>query len=245
MNTYYAFIITLLAGLSTMLGSILIFIKKNDKKILVSSLAFTSGVMLTISILDLIPEAINMLNSYSKNKIFIVIFIYSVLGVITASLIKKMTNIFKNNNLYKVGIITMIAIIIHNIPEGMATFIASNQNIKLGISLGIAIALHNIPEGISIAIPIYYASNNFFRALLYTFISGFSEFIGALITYIFLKPYINNVFLGYTFAFIAGIMIYIPVFELIPTSLNYGGKSRVAVYMILGTLIMIINSLLF
>ena len=86
----------------------------------------------------------------------------------------------------------MIAIILHNVPEGIATFISSSKDISLGISLAIAITLHNIPEGISISIPIYYSTKSKFKALLYTFISGVSEPIGALIAYLFLSKYIND-----------------------------------------------------
>ncbi len=120
----------------------------------------------------------------------------------------------------------------------------STHNITLGISLTIAIALHNIPEGISIAIPIYYATGNKKKALLYTFISGISEFIGAIITYLFLTPFINDNILGYLFALIAGIMIYISLLELLPTIANYKRKSRVVIYIIIGSILMLINALI-
>ena len=57
-NTFYAFLLTVLAGLSTMLGTIFIFIKKKDtNKIVLSSLAFAAGAMIYVVIEELIPEA--------------------------------------------------------------------------------------------------------------------------------------------------------------------------------------------
>ena len=81
----------------------------------------------------------------------------------------------------------MIAIILHNIPEGIATFMTTTNDLRLGVSLCIAITCHNIPEGISIFTPIYYATNKKRKALLYTFISGISEPLGALFAFLILK----------------------------------------------------------
>ena len=101
----------------------------------------------------------------------------------------------ENTKLYRVGIISMLAIILHNIPEGIATFMASSMDKTLGISLAIAIAMHNLPEGISIAVPIYYSTNKKSKAFIYTFISAISEPFGALIAFIFLKNFVNDILL--------------------------------------------------
>ena len=138
----------------------------------------------------------------------------------------------------------MLAIILHNIPEGMATFMASNTDISLGISLTIAIALHNIPEGISISVPIYYATNSKIKAISYTALSGLSELFGAIITYLFLKPFINDIIMGLLFSIIAGIMMHISVYELLPTSLRYKENSKTIIFFLVGVLFMYISSLL-
>jgi len=118
---------------------------------------------------------------------------------------------------------------------------ASNTNISLGISLAIAIALHNIPEGISISIPIFYSTNSRLKALGYTFLSGMSELLGAIITYLFLGNLINSIFMGMLFSIIAGIMIHIAIYELIPTSLNYHNKKLTITFFIIGVGVMLIN----
>lgn len=115
----------------------------------------------------------------------------------------------------------MIAMILHNIPEGIATFMTSTNDLKLGITLTIAIALHNIPEGISIAVPLFYATGQKRKAIFYTFISGISEFVGAFIAYLFLAKYMTDTTMGILFSLIAGIMIHISIYELIPTSKSY------------------------
>ena len=237
-NTTVALTLSLIAGLSTIIGSIFIFFKK-DKSILLNSFAFAAGVMITVSLIDLIPESFSYLSTYYYPfPALLFVLICFVIGVLISSFIDYY--IPENNPIYKIGIISLIAIIMHNIPEGMATFIASNTDIKLGITLTIAIALHNIPEGITIALPIFYSTKSRKRALLYTTIAGLSEFFGALITCIFLKDYITYKFMGYLLAVIAGIMIQISFYELLPEVWKARQK-RGILYFLLGSIIMFLS----
>ena len=226
-----------------MLGTIFIFKKKNENMI-IGSLAFASGVMFTVSITDLIPESYSMLiNIFPKFPAILYVLIFVVSGIILSMIIDKY--IPTDNNLYRVGVFAMLAIIVHNIPEGIATFMATNVNVMLGISLAMAIALHNIPEGISISIPIYYATNSKFKAIFYTLISALSEPFGALITYLFLSNYINDRIMGFLFGIIAGIMIHISMYELLPTSKKYDNLKITYLFFILGVILMLINHFAF
>ena len=121
-----SFIFTFLAGLSTLLGTIFIFLKKDkNKNIIISSLAFASSVMLTISICDLIPESILLLKSNNQDIIVIIIsFISVIVGIIASMLIDKYLPSNNNDNLYKVGLISMVAIILHNIPEDCNPYVS-------------------------------------------------------------------------------------------------------------------------
>ena len=247
-NTIFAFILTILAGFSTMIGTIIIFIKKNNyDKIILSSLAFAAGVMITVSITDLIPESIALLrdNLSTINTILLCI-LGMILGIVVSMLIDyylpdKSINQIEDKSLFKVGIISMIAIILHNVPEGIATFVATNSDVSLGISLAVAIAMHNIPEGISISVPIYYSTGSRKKAMLYTFISALSEPFGALITFLFLKNIMNDIILGILFASIAGIMIQIALCELIPTARRYKDNKYLIIFFIIGTIFMLFN----
>lgn len=249
-STLYAFILSFLAGISTIIGSLIIFIDKNkSNKIITSSLSFAAGVMITVSLTDLLPNSFSMIldtNNYFPKILLTLIFM--VMGIIISMLIDKYLPDSNNENkdkyLYKIGIISMIAIILHNIPEGIATFITSSNNIKLGITLSVAIALHNIPEGISISVPIYHSTNNRKKALFYSAISGLSEVGGSIIAYLFLKPIITDNIMGSLYALIAGIMIHISVYELIPGAYRQSTLKYVLKYFIFGFIIMMIAHLL-
>ena len=220
MNKYYGIIISTIAGFSTLLGFFMIYIKGNKNMIISKSLSFAAGVMITLSVIDLLPSSINNLNdSFSFIISIFLSLIFFIFGFIISKKISKKIN--NKNELYSSGIISMLGIIIHNIPEGIATYVLSTIDIKLGVLLSIAIILHNIPEGIGIAIPIYYSTNNKLKAFLYTFVSGISEPFGALLSMVFLYEYINNIIIGILFSFIAGLMIYIGYFELLKISKKY------------------------
>ena len=246
MNNYIAFILTFIAGFSTMIGTFIVFLFKNKNlNFLIGGLSFASSVMLFVSLFDLIPESIIFFNNIFNPFISILIsIIFLFLGVCISIIISKLLpNSFSQESLYKLGIITMISLVIHNIPEGIATFITTSENIKLGISITIAIAMHNIPEGVSISLPIYYYSKSYKKAFLYTFICAISEPFGAFLAYLFLKP--SFIVLGNVYSIIAGIMIYISIYELLPSAYKYKRYRIIFLFYILGFILVLLNTLLF
>lgn len=239
----FPLILTCLAGFATLIGVIPIFIKiKNTDNIIAAACSFASGVMICISIFDLIPESIVCLGQrFNSFGVILFCFMMMLIGIVLSMLLDNyIDNVSKNGTLFKVGILSMIAIILHNIPEGIVTFIVGNKNIMLGISMCIAIALHNIPEGISIAVPIYYSTKSKKRAIFYTLLAGLSEPLGALLTGLFLINYVNDTVLGLLFAFIAGIMIQISIGKLLPTGNVYSKKISI-VFLTLGFIVMLFS----
>ncbi len=246
-STTIAFILTFIAGFSTLLGTVFIF-KKNSKNMVKYALAFASGVMISVSVTDLIPEGIILLNNENgKDRGFILLTIFILVGLLLSAIIDKIipeNNKVYDKKLYKVGIFMVIAIIVHNIPEGIATFLSSASNLTLGITITVAIALHNIPEGISISVPVYEATKSRKKAILYTFISGMSEPVGALLAFLFLKPIITDTIMGIILGIIAGIMTHISVFQLLPTALKYKNKRKTMLFFLIGFIFMIISHIL-
>lgn len=129
--------------------------------------------------------------------------------------------------LLRMGLFTALAIGIHNFPEGLATFLAALHEPSLGVAIAIAIALHNIPEGVSVAVPIYYATGNRKKAFFYSLLSGLAEPIGAILAYLGILLLSGGTvvpmhLMGILFGGVAGIMVYISLDELLPTSQAYG-----------------------
>ena len=158
----------------------------------------------------------------------------------------------RSKKLMRMGLFTALAIAIHNFPEGLATFLSALEDPKIGIPIAIAIALHNIPEGVSVSIPIFYATGNRKKAFVYSFLSGLAEPIGALIgfgaLYYFMgaeSGLIPSNIMGILFSMVAGIMVYISLDELLPTSRAYCKGHDSIIGLILGMIIMALSLLLF
>ncbi len=227
-----ALLLSFIAGISTIIGGLLIFVQfKKINNFIVFSLSFSLLIMSLISIFDLIPSSfISLKNEYGVGYSLIISFLIFSLGYLS---IEKINNKIKNNNnssLYKIGVLSMISLILHNFPEGMAVFILGYTDISLGIKLCLAIMLHNIPEGIAIAIPLYYSGVGIKKTLIYTLLSGLSEPIGALITYLLLKDFISSVFLSFILLFVAGLMISLSLNDILKEVRTYKNNK----YMILG-----------
>jgi ZIP family zinc transporter len=101
--------------------------------------------------------------------------------------------------------------------------------LRMGLFTALAIAIHNIPEGISISVPIFYATGNRKKAFTYSLLSGLTEPVGAGIAYLALRVMVGgesggipSQVMGILFGAVAGIMVYISLDELLPTSRAYG-----------------------
>ena len=145
----------------------------------------------------------------------------------------------------RMGLFTALAIAIHNFPEGLATFTAALTEPKLGIAIAVAIAIHNIPEGIAVSVPIYFATGDKKKAFWLSFLSGLAEPVGALIGYLILLPFMNELVFGILFAGVAGIMVFISLDELLPAAQKYG-EHHLSIYgLIAGMIVMAVSLVLF
>lgn len=240
-NLGIAFSLTMLAGLTTAIGGAVAFITKKDNlKMLSLGLGFSAGVMIFISLVDIIPEANNMLKDYFAGSYQWLVFGGFILGLLISIAIDyflpdhvdgqellhpdapEEDNHYKHYKLKRAGMLTAIAICVHNFPEGMATFLTTTQNITFGISVALAIAIHNIPEGIAVALPIYHVTGKKRYAMLYAAMSGITEPIGALVGMFLFSLFLPHVFVGCLMAAVAGIMTYISFDTLLPLAKEYG-----------------------
>ncbi|MFA6017096.1 MAG: zinc transporter ZupT [Patescibacteria group bacterium] len=234
------FALTFLAGLSTVLGS-LIFISNTfiKKKYFGFFLGLSAGVMLYLSFVELLSYSIKGIGFLYSNVFFFagIIFMAVVDLLIPHQYLEERTlkkNKVFDRKLLSTGFVITIGLIIHNFPEGMAVFLSSFSDIRLGVLMAVAIAIHNIPEGIAVAAPIYHATLNKGKAIKYAFISGMAEPLGAIISYILLRPYLNRNILSYVFAVVAGIMVYISLDELLPACFKEDQGHRAIIGIVIG-----------
>lgn len=238
-------LLTFLAGISTVLGSFVVFFLKDFKKSFLSFfLGVSAGTMIYLSFIELLPHAIDSVGFQSANiAFFIGIF---VIGLIDLTIPHHYMNYCSKrgisyNKLMISGFMVAIGIVIHNFPEGIAVFMSSIGSARLGLLIAFATALHNIPEGMAIATPIYFASNSKLKAFKYSLLAGIAEPIGAIVAYLILQPYLSSVLLSYIFAFVAGIMVYICIDELLPTCFEHSEGHTAMSGIVIGMFVMALS----
>lgn len=270
---FFAFGLTLFAGLATGIGSVLAFFtKKTNTSFLSVALGFSAGVMLYVSFVEIFVKAKIELQAelgevtgmwatvaaFFGGMLFIGIIDRLVPSEENPHEIHKIEEIDsledkmeqetpeqKDKKLLRMGVFTALAIGIHNFPEGLATFTAALTDPNLGFAIAVAIAIHNIPEGIAVAIPIYYATESRGKAFTLSFLSGLAEPVGALIGYLLLMPILTPTVFGIIFASVAGIMVFISLDELLPTAQEYGEHHLSMYGLVLGMAVMALSLLLF
>ncbi len=268
-NLLLAFGLTLFAGLSTGIGSALAFFaRRTNTRFLSVSLGFSAGVMVYVSFVEIFFKAKDSLSAELGERMGTILTVSSFFGgmaliAIIDKLIPKVENPHEmrkvediregsdlekehsERKLLRMGVLTALAIAIHNFPEGLATFTATLSDPALGISIAVAIAIHNIPEGIAVSVPVYYATGSRKRAFAYSFLSGVSEPVGALVGYLLLRPFFNELVFGVLFASVAGIMVFISFDELLPAAQEYG-EHHLSIYgLIAGMAVMAVSLLMF
>ena len=262
-NVLVAFALTAIAGLSTGIGSIIaLSARKTNTKFLSVSLGFSAGVMIYVSMVELFSEARETLSTALGERqgaaLAVAAFFAGMLliAVIDRAIpqkdnpheFKKLTGSAQprsqKERLMRTGVLTALAIAVHNFPEGLATFIAALSDPSVAVAIVVAISIHNIPEGIAVSVPIYYATGSRKKAFFYSFASGLAEPLGALVGYLVLMPFLNDVTFGVLFAAISGIMVFISLDELLPAAREYG-EHHLSIYgLVAGMLVMAISLLL-
>jgi ZIP family zinc transporter len=257
----YAFILTAIAGCATGIGSALAYFTRSTRRNLLSAaLGFSAGVMIYISFMELLVKAqASLTSAYGKIQGGALTIISFLGGMMLIAAIDYLIPSYENphetglveemqttgsRELHRLGLFTALAIGIHNFPEGIATFFAAMTDRTVGISVAIAIALHNIPEGISVSIPIYYATGSRKKAFWYSFLSGISEPVGAVIGFLALRSFLGGHLVDIIFAAVAGIMVFISLDQLVPHAKKYSDGHESIYGLISGMAVMAVSLLL-
>jgi zinc transporter, ZIP family len=239
-DSYILLLLAAVAGFSTLIGSISIFVnKKKSTDTIVMVLGLSIGILVALGLQELLHESYEAFLE-KTNVIYSILLIASFIAIgytLTHLLDKSLHH--EEDNLGHLSLITTLSITMHKLPEGMALYIAGSADIKIAIALTVAIALHHIPEGIMISMPIYYATNSKLKAILYSFLSSSATLIGAVIAIIFLNN-LSTIVLGCLFSITIGMYIFVIINELLPTALSYKKYDKLIYSTLIGISLMMI-----
>ena len=246
-----------------LIGSgITVLTKLTNKKFLSVSLGFSAGVMIYLSMMEILPEAGEYLGAVSgefKGDLFTLAAFF--IGILLMWFLETVIaphghghgcgfhgeshshSTHDPSKLMRIGQLTAIALGIHNFPEGLTTFVSALQGLEIAIPIVIAIIIHNIPAGISISSPVYHATGSRAKAVKYTFLSGLAEPAGALAGWLILVPFMSDLVFGFLYAGIAGVMIFMSFDELLPSARAYGSHKFSIYGLVLGMAVMAVSLL--
>jgi ZIP family zinc transporter len=250
--------LTALAGAATPLGGLLAVLvsRKRVFRVWAFGLGLSAGVMVYLSMFDLLPEAM-ALTGQGTGLLSVPLFF--VLGLAVTWLADLVTHRWVGHcnpddmechlgetslagrDMKRVGLVAVVAITLHNFPEGIATFVTASADLKLGLQVAAAIALHNLPEGFCVAMPVLCATGRPRRALLLSLVAGLAEPLGAVIAWLFLAPLVTPDVLAWLFAAVAGIMVYVAVDELIPAGRRLSQSHECLTGMVAGMVLMLVG----
>lgn len=265
---FFAFMLTVFAGMATSLGALLAFFSKSKNYAVLSiGMGFSAGVMIYVSFMEILKKSegsfLQLYSSEITAESLTLLCFFT--GITFSALVDYMipedvnphetksnsqllelkpnsqSSLISDSALKRTGIFTALAIGIHNFPEGFATFVAALEDQTLGVAIALAIAIHNIPEGMAVSLPIYHATGDKKSAFWYATLSGLAEPLGAVIGFFILLPFLGEATLGITFGIVAGIMIYISFDELLPAARVYGNAHTTIAGITLGMLVMAIS----
>ncbi len=242
------FIILIISILGPIIGSAIGIIKHPGELYIQNMLSFAAGVMLAISFLELIPEAIELSGVW-----------LAVIGILIGTIIMYLLDKLiphkhpegcecetENEKLKRSSIYLIAGIFLHNIPEGIAIATGTIDHMTGAIGIALAIAIHNIPEGICTSAPYYYCTKKRLRAFLLSASTAIPIAVGFLIGY-FIFKHLSFSILGIIISATAGLMIFISAHELIPTACRKEGskwKHSTIFSLLLGVIFVMILGLL-
>ena len=245
MHNTLALFITFLLGFFIIIGVIIAFFLKKQKKVLDFIFAFALSILTMLILTDLLGHTIEHLGI----KHIYLFILFACLGLLIFKIIDdfvpehedaKMTKKEEKKNIVHIGVLATIALIIHNFVEGMAIYLTSANDINLGIMMALGVGLHNIPLGIIITTTLNSDKNT--GKYLFCINSLFiSSFLGGLLLYLLNINTVSDIVIGSLLALTIGMLLYIIIFELYPKVKKTTNKKITIIGLVAGVIIALIG----
>lgn len=245
-----ALIATIFTWAITSSGAAIVFLfKKINKTTMDAMLGLSAGVMLAATFWSLLSPALEMAENLNLTS-WIIVSVGVLLGGLLLftgdKIFDKLTKKKTNSHSIKRSLMLIFSITLHNIPEGMAIGVAfgsiaynlNGATLTSAVMLAIGIGIQNFPEGSAVSLPLRREGMSRTKSFIFGALSGIVEPISAIIGAILVLKV--QILLPILLSFAGGAMIYVVVQELIPESQTNKKKDLMALFTILGFLIMMI-----
>ena len=207
-------------------GALAALLKRESPRGTALLLSFTAGLMVSIVALDMVPEAMEAVDSLFLVPLFLVAG-FGITWLLNCWIDKSAHHEDESDphhcacghhDLHTAGIVLAAAVALHNVPVGMAvgTTVAVQGVCLASVLAAVTIGLHNLPEGMSIAIPLLHDGSKTVSAIAVAALSGVPTMLGVVAGYL-----VGNqapVALAAALGLAGGAMLYVVFFELLQES---------------------------
>lgn len=190
-------------------------------------LGLAGGLMLAISIFDMLPEA------WEEGGLWPLVIGFAA-GTAVLVFLSKRTHhehlhdpdgvepeLVEQHHMLHAGLLIALGMSIHNVPQGLA--VGTGLAAGFAWPLSLLLMLHNIPEGMAMALPLKVGRVAALRIVGIALLTAAPTVVGAVLGVLISE--VSGAFVGGCLAFAAAAMIYITVSELIPQAAGLGGKA--------------------
>ena len=232
-------IATAIVGIISLIGILIVYKKNQSVPSLKSFISLAAGALLTVSFLDLLPEALEK-GTFEPQLI---------LGVTLGSIVffflfekalhwhhcrcQEDTHTHKNTvspGKQHLIYFNLVGDALHNLVDGFLIAGAFLLDVKTGMAVTAAVILHEIPQEISDFGILLYAGLSRGRAILYNISVALTAIGGAILFYFFGNSF--EMLLPLIAAFAAGNFIYLATADLIPELHHENDAKKVLIYSI-------------
>ena len=238
-------LLTFSLGIFIVLGSLIARSARNEHTIEELSISIAFGTMAALSIMELIPEALE--NVGNDNIIFMLLAIFT--GIILLKILDHFIPDHDNvhgfehdctpENVIHIGIISSVAVILHNVIEGMAVYSMTAESLKTALFLSLGVGVHNIPLAMFLYTTLKKEKFKIKAALLAAV--SLSTLLGGIIMSL-LWSAINDFVIGILIGLTLGMIIYIILFELTPHIMHSKNRKLSVVGILIGVAVIAAGS---
>lgn len=237
-NLFELFLLSILGSIIGLLGGAVFLLSKNLSKILQKhSVPFAAGVLITISLLTLIPESIDQIGEQALLVVLAAFFITYLVEHFVIDIHHHEQEVGHKHEIS--SFLVIVGDTIHNFIDGIAIAASYFVNPSLGLVTSLSTFLHEVPHEIGDFAVLLNAGYSRKKVFLINFISSCFTIFGAFTAVFFAE---NHTFLGVMLAISAGIFLYLGTIDFLPNIHHgYSKKSQPIIPLVLGILIMILT----
>lgn len=210
-----------LGSIAGLIGGVVLLTNKNWGKFLaIHTVPFAAGVLLSVSFLDLLPQAIRTLTAETALPFILVVIVVSFLSEQFLVHFHHHEE-HKHDQLSSAVPLILFGDAVHNFLDGVAIAAAFLVEPRLGVLVSVATFLHELPQEIGDFGLLASAGWERSRIVIFNLITAATTFLGAGLALIFATTFAGIT--NYLIAVAAGLFFYIAATDLLP---KVGGRSR-------------------